>query len=197
MLLQSQDAVLNQQAQMQKRAGNFSESISIYNDILTRVSDNSDVYYNLAKVYSAMGSSNEALSNYMRSLHIDLIDAIQGFGVQIFDIIKNYPIENTSDPKANLFRVDFANTMANIGKMVSGSYSTGNFLQPASVVTLDYNNQQNLNSFPDNHHIKKGINYALKIINWDKIYSNNKNVISEYSDGGSGGVADKVKGWFR
>ena len=99
MLLQGQDAALNEQAQMQKRAGNFHEAISIYNDILTRVSDNSDVYYNLAKVYSAMGSSNEALSNYMRSLHIDLIDSMEGFGAQYFDIIEDYPIEKTSDSK--------------------------------------------------------------------------------------------------
>ena len=38
------------------------------------------------------------------------------------------------------------------------------------------------------------ITTAERIINWDKIYSNNKNVISEYSNGGSGTFADKVKG---
>ena len=69
---------------------------------------------------------------------------------QFFDIIKDYPIENTSDPKAKLFRVDLANTMANIGKMVSGSYNSMSYLQPAKGVMLDFNNIQNLNSYPDN-----------------------------------------------
>ena len=180
MQLFGQDAILNQQAQMEKRAGNFHKAIYIYNDILTRVSDNSDVYYNLAKVHSAMGSSENALTNYIRSLHIDLIDAMQGFGLQYFDIIENYPIENTDDKKSILFRVDFANTMANIGKMISSNYNPSNFVKPATPVAIDYRNRQILSSFPDSYSIENGIKYSFDNIIWDKIYSNNKNVNNEY-----------------
>ena len=133
----------------------------------------------------------------MRSLHIDLIDGTQGFGSQYFDIIENYPVENTNDKKSILFHVDFANTMANIGKMLSGSYRTGSFVKPVTPVMIEYNSKQNLNSFPDAHHIKNGINYAFEQINWNKVNSNNKSVINEYENDHSANFTDKVKSWFR
>jgi len=41
--------------------------------------------------------------------------------------------------------------------MLSGSYRTGSFVKPVTPVMIEYNSKQNLNSFPDGHHIKNGI----------------------------------------
>ena len=94
--LYGEDAQLNQQAMMLKRVGDFEKAISIYKDLISRNPICNDLYYNLAKVYTVMTSTNDALVYYMNSIHLDLIDCNNydsGLPDQYWDIINAFNIE--------------------------------------------------------------------------------------------------------
>jgi len=116
----------------------------------------------------------------LQGVKLDLIDGTQNINAQFFDIIEKYSIENIDDKKSMLFRLDFANTMANIGKMISDNYTPSNFLEPITPVSIEYSNKQILSSFQDSSFIENGIKYSFDKIIWDKIYNHDKSMTYDY-----------------
>lgn len=198
MELSRQDSALIQKAIYFKRSGNFQEAIQIYKNILKRVPYSSDLYYNLGKVYSSSGSSDNALTEYMRSLHLDLIRAQQSSEPEhYYDLIKYYPVTIGKDKKACLFRVDFANTMANIGKMATNNYNPESYVDPPKTqIYHNYDSLQNLDDVINGQHIKYGINYSMDKINWQKVNRLNKKVSNEYALSENDGILKKIASWF-
>lgn len=92
-MLTGNDSVLNQEAREAKRSGEFDLALRIYGDLLTRHDDNSDIHYNIAKVYSARNDSKLALTHYMASLHLDLIRAERMTSIPYFDLVRGLDFE--------------------------------------------------------------------------------------------------------
>ena len=189
MRLQGEDAVLNQQAQALKRSGNYEEAISIYKNLLSRNPLCSAVlFYNLAKVYHSIDSKIDALKYYLKSLHVYLIEANNfdgGFPDQYWDVISEYTFSQENIPKKLLFRTDFNNNTRNVGKMISDKYIPEQF-GPGRDNFLSWNDNfvdlEQVEGKEDANYIKKGINFAIKKINWNKIETNDKDVYDEYNN---------------
>lgn len=170
------DSILNQEARAAKRSGDFDLALKIYRDLLTRHGDNSDIHYNIAKVYSARNDSKPALSHYMASLHLDLIRAEKLTSIPYFDLARVLDLDYPESQKL-LCRIDFRNTMVNLGKMITGMYQADSYLRPpsaefhllsTSVVSLSEDGEKDL--------ILAAVHYALRHINWTKILNQDTGV---------------------
>ena len=186
--LHGEDAQLNQQAMMLKRAGDSEKAIPIYKDLISKNPLCNDLYYNLAKVYTVMNATNDALVYYMKSIHLDLIDCNNfdsGLPDQYWDIINAFNIEKDSIKKL-LFRTDFVNPTRNIGKMLSGEYSPQDFIKQGSDISFSYEpelvNLESVEGPQDALFVKSGILFALEKLNWSKICENNQEVLNEYNN---------------
>jgi hypothetical protein len=106
----------------------------------------------------------------MASLHLDLIGAEKVNSVPYFDLVDVLNLEIPEWQKL-LCRLDFRNTMVNLGKMITGMYRPDSYLRPPFAVFHLLSNSTLIPLSEDTakEQITAAVHFALRHIDWTSI----------------------------
>ena len=76
--------VLNRYATDLKRKNQLSEAMDTYQSVLAIYPENNEAYYNLGKISYLLRDTNGAVKNYLRALHLEIIQVMIQSGASVF-----------------------------------------------------------------------------------------------------------------